>query len=257
MSTLIQLEDKKNVLAVRTISTKVLKDYIKLCKEGRNSPYIWFREKVSEAERQSFSEQIDAPLEAFVAAMQRLEELQPSTWTVNNMKELGTRTITEINKTDHIYETLNEVRENINAFRRANMKESTRQKHRDSMASQKLAKAWMDNGSSKQVFLLLKAIGAYQDSSYVMDWDEVIGSLGRVMQVTRQLYFVVLFVYYFTLWVKAIRPNIDWSSDGLQSYSLPSDFSIASAVYEYLDTHPQIFYARCEHLCAYDAHSHS
>ena len=77
------------------------------------------------------------------------------------------------------------------------------------------------------------------------------------MQVTRQLYFVVLFVYYFTLWVKAIRPNIDWSSDGLQSYSLPSDFSIASAVYEYLDTHPQIFYARCEHLCAYDAHSHS
>ena len=154
-------DEKKNIHSVRAHCGKVLKDYIKLVKDAKNCPFRWFNEKLSVEEKANFTETMQLPMNAMKAAIQRLEELDPSTWTVIDMHELGKRTVTEITETDKRYEQLSEARAIVIAHKRESGKEAIKQKHQQSMAEAKVAKIWMANGSSKQVFSILKTIGAH------------------------------------------------------------------------------------------------
>ena len=158
----MESEEKKNIHQVRSLCAKVLKDYLKLIKEARNCPFRWCSEKLTPEELESFSGVIHIPLDAMTSATERLEDLKPATWTVIDMKELGKRTITEIAETDRRYEQLSEARAEVIGLKREAAKVGIKQAHQQTMAGMKVAKNWLANGSSKQVFTILKSIGAHQ-----------------------------------------------------------------------------------------------
>jgi len=164
LEALVGSEDKKNVIAVRALACKVLKDTLKLMKESRISPVRWCAEKMSARDPEMFTDLTTVPLSAMNAAIQRLEATKPDSWTVIDMKELGKRTITEIDEADRTYEQLSEARAEVIAAKREAGKADQKQKHAKSMASVKLSKQWVDHGSSKQVFVLIKSIGAPQST---------------------------------------------------------------------------------------------
>jgi hypothetical protein len=162
MADLFESEEKKNIHSVRSLCAKVLKDYLKLIKEAKNSPFRWFTEKLSAEDHTKFGEIMEVPMDAMKSAILRLEDLKPLTWTVIDMNELGKRAVTEITETDMRYIQLSEARAIVIAHKREAGKEGIKQKHAQSMAEMKIAKLWMDNGSSRQVFTILKTIGAHK-----------------------------------------------------------------------------------------------
>jgi hypothetical protein len=161
MTDLFDSEEKKNIHSVRSLCAKVLKDYLKIVKEAKSSPFRWFNEKLTEEDSRKFSEILEVHMDAMKSAIQRLEDLKPATWTVINMHELGKRLVTEITETDRRYEQLSEARALVISVRREAGKADIKLKHAQSMAEGKMSKVWLDNGSSKQVFTILKNIGAH------------------------------------------------------------------------------------------------
>jgi hypothetical protein len=147
-----------DVRGMRQLGCFVLQNNVKVLSTANSCSYQWFKSRVTELE--PYQETYKTEFIAFEAAMNRLNAMEPEKWTITDMSELGTRMMTEIKSTDTLFHTLALLRATVIDQKREAMKASLMAKHTAAIVTSKLAKAWIENGANKKVYLIMKSIGA-------------------------------------------------------------------------------------------------
>ena len=147
-----------DVRAVRNLGKTIKNGNIKILSEAKTCPLQWFKKfkDVNEPFIAPFTEQ----LEAFESAIGRIAAMDPTKWTVLDMREETTRFFAELKAADALYIELVQSRTDLIELKRQAAKSELNRKQQVSITMSKLASPWVLNGANKKVCILLQDIGS-------------------------------------------------------------------------------------------------
>ena len=144
---------------MRSLGEKTLTGNIDTLTRGRTCAYVWFN--ANRKDIAAFEDNFKTDLLAFEAALDRLKAMKPKEWTLLNVCELGTRLLNEIRAFDALVLGLARRKANVTELERESMKHEVRAKQDKSWALNKLAKPWLETGSTHKLPSVLRDIGAF------------------------------------------------------------------------------------------------